>query len=186
MFRVGPGLIFSASSTAKRAVAVRTGTTAGLGPVPNFWGQFYNKVIVAEFQVCFSSVLHPRYPLESWRNLLYAHVTFRFFVPFEVWPQAVLFILLLAGFGRPAAPPVRSASDRARYLRSSRRSVRLLPACSHTARRRDTPGGRKMMIHQDRLPISPKTGSLEIRKKKRETNSMNTARKCTTRHRTRS
>ena len=186
MFGLAPNLTFAPNSTAKRVAAVNTGSTARLGAMPNFWDQFlHNRVIAANSRFV---------PARSCVLVILSNPDATFFMlmllsssssPSGSGPQAVLFVSLLADVGRPVTPPVRGVSDRSRYPRRSRGSVWALPACSHTVRRRDMPGGRKMMIHQDRLPISPKTRSLEKRLGKRETNSMDTTWKCTIRHRTR-
>jgi hypothetical protein len=42
----------------------------------------------------------------------------------------------------------------------------VLPACAHGVRRRSPLGRIKMIIHQNRLQILPKTNTLETRKRK--------------------
>jgi hypothetical protein len=79
-----------------------------------------------------------------------ALLAFVFFVSFQIWPSS-------------SWPEPWSLCN---TCSTPIRSVRVLPGCSHGVRRWNPLGRRGMLVCRDRLPMSPKTRSLGVGKRK--------------------
>jgi hypothetical protein len=202
VFGFAPDVIFSVDSAAKKAVAISGVTAGIGLVLDFWYQFLYNGATAAKFQVRSHSCaliilfnadlfrLHKVQARDTFGSYFFfclccrlptffmlissiALLAFMFFVSFQVWPQAVLVISFLAGILVTLQYLLFGAHRivlgiRWMFKRIGDISVRLFSRSGEV----EPAERRKMMIHQNRLPISTKTRSLEMRERKMKKNIM--------------